>query len=89
MRMRISFLEKRRWKSLANVMPMATVDVLRARVWGDEMRRGGRGRRTSRRLWRVVCLYLMVISRFVYWVWVCGRGGRETREGARRMREGA
>jgi len=65
MRMRISFLEKRRWKSLANVMPMATVDVLRARVWGDEMRRGGRGRRTSRRLWRVVCLYLMVVSRFV------------------------
>jgi hypothetical protein len=65
MRMRISFLEKRRWKSLANVMPMATVDVLRARVWGDDARRGGRGRRTSRRLWRVVCVYLIVVSRFV------------------------
>ena len=32
MRMRISFLEKRRWKSLANVMPMVSANEARARA---------------------------------------------------------
>ena len=32
MRMRISFLEKRRWKSLANVMPMVDAYEARARA---------------------------------------------------------